>query len=154
MHTAHDSAIGLLELIGDILDISRIESGHMSLQPVPIDLVELVRATLRVFDGNARIKGLYLNGDLPQAPVWVLADPVRLKQVLSNLISNALKFTDQGGVQVTLKLTSPSATGDIRVSLCVQDSGIGISPSDQARLFSTFAQVNGPRPEKAPASVW
>ncbi|MGM7282454.1 transporter substrate-binding domain-containing protein [Pseudomonas guariconensis] len=148
LHTAHDSAIGLLELIGDILDISRIESGHMSLQPVPIDLVELVRATLRVFDGNARIKGLYLNGDLPQAPVWVLADPVRLKQVLSNLISNALKFTDQGGVQVTLKLTSPSATGDIRVSLCVQDSGIGISPSDQARLFSTFAQVNGPQAGK------
>lgn len=148
LHTAHDSAIGLLALIGDILDISRIESGHMSLQPVPIDLVELVRATLRVFDGNARIKGLYLNGDLPQTPAWVLADPVRLKQVLSNLISNALKFTDRGGVQVKLKLAPPNGTGDIRVSLCVQDSGIGISPSDQARLFSTFAQVNGPQAGK------
>lgn len=148
LHTAHDSAIGLLELIGDILDISRIESGHMSLQPVPIDLVELVRATLRVFDGNARIKGLYLHADLPQAPVWVLADPVRLKQVLSNLISNALKFTDRGGVQVNLKLAPPNASGDIQASLCVQDSGIGISPSDQARLFNTFAQVNGPQAGK------
>ena len=57
LQTAHDSAIGLLELIGDILDISRIESGHISLQPVPTNLVELVRATLRVFEGNARAKG-------------------------------------------------------------------------------------------------
>ena len=98
LQTAHDSAIGLLELIGDILDISRIESGHISLQPVPTNLVELVRATLRVFEGNARAKGLHLQGELPAEPVWVLADPLRLKQILSNLISNAIKFTDRGEV--------------------------------------------------------
>ncbi|MFP3526071.1 hypothetical protein SB912_26670, partial [Pantoea sp. SIMBA_072] len=89
LQTAHDSAIGLLELIGDILDISRIESGHITLQPVPTNLVELVRATVRVFEGNARAKGLYLHAALPAEPVWVLADPLRLKQILSNLISNS-----------------------------------------------------------------
>ncbi len=145
LQTAHDSAIGLLELIGDILDISRIESGHMTLQPVPTNLVELVRNTLRVFEGNARIKGLHLHSALPASPAWVLADPLRLKQVLSNLISNAIKFTERGEVHASLTLSPPDSNGDLQVELCVRDSGIGISPEDQARLFNAFAQAHGPR---------
>lgn len=145
LQTAHDSAIGLLELIGDILDISRIESGHVTLQPVPTNLVELVRATVRVFEGNARAKGLHLHSELPAAPVWVLADPLRLKQVLSNLISNAIKFTDSGEVQASLLLPSPTDTDSLAVELSVRDTGIGISPADQARLFNTFVQADGPR---------
>lgn len=144
LQTAHDSAIGLLELIGDILDISRIESGHVTLQPVPTNLVELVRATVRVFEGNARAKGLHLHSELPAAPVWVLADPLRLKQVLSNLISNAIKFTDSGEVQASLLLPSPTDTDSLAVELSVRDTGIGISPADQARLFNTFVQADGP----------
>lgn len=145
LQTAHDSAIGLLELIGDILDISRIESGHITLQPVPTNLVELVRATVRVFEGNARAKGLHLHSELPAAPVWVQADPLRLKQVLSNLISNAIKFTDSGEVQASLLLPSPTDTDSLAVELSVRDTGIGISPADQARLFNTFVQADGPR---------
>lgn len=145
LQTAHDSAIGLLELIGDILDISRIESGHITLQPVPTNLVELVRATVRVFEGNARAKGLHLHSELPVAPVWVLADPLRLKQVLSNLISNAIKFTDSGEVQASLLLPSPTDTDSLTVELSVRDTGIGISQADQARLFNTFVQADGPR---------
>lgn len=145
LQTAHDSAIGLLELIGDILDISRIESGHITLQPVPTNLVELLRATVRVFEGNARAKGLHLHSELPAAPVWVLADPLRLKQVLSNLISNAIKFTDRGEVQASLLLPSPSDTDSLAVELTVRDTGIGISPADQARLFNAFVQADGPR---------
>ncbi|MBF8722576.1 transporter substrate-binding domain-containing protein [Pseudomonas guariconensis] len=145
LQTAHGSAVGLLELIGDILDISRIESGHLTLQPAPTDLVELVRSTLRVFEGNARIKGLLLDAELPQAPAWLQADPVRLKQILSNLISNAIKFTDHGSVKVSLRLTPDASSATVRVALAVQDTGIGISPEDQARLFNTFAQVNGPQ---------
>ncbi|MBF8669145.1 transporter substrate-binding domain-containing protein [Pseudomonas putida] len=145
LQTAHDSAIGLLELIGDILDISRIESGHITLQPVPTNLVELVRATVRVFEGNARAKGLHLHSELPAAPVWVLADPLRLKQVLSNLISNAIKFTDRGEVQASLLLHSPSDADILAVELNVRDTGIGISPADQARLFNAFVQADGPR---------
>ncbi|RFP98553.1 response regulator [Pseudomonas putida] len=145
LQTAHDSAIGLLELIGDILDISRIESGHITLQPVPTNLVELVRATVRVFEGNARAKGLHLHSELPAAAIWVLADPLRLKQVLSNLISNAIKFTDRGEVQASLLLPSPTDTDSLAVELNVRDTGIGISPADQARLFNAFVQADGPR---------
>lgn len=144
LQTAHDSAIGLLELIGDILDISRIESGHITLQPVPTNLVELVRASVRVFEGNARAKGLHLHGELPAAPVWVLADPLRLKQVLSNLISNAIKFTDRGEVQASLQCSAHD-TERLAVVLSVRDTGIGISPADQARLFNAFVQADGPR---------
>ncbi|KIY40379.1 histidine kinase [Pseudomonas sp. 10-1B] len=145
LQTAHDSAIGLLELIGDILDISRIESGHITLQPVPTNLVELVRATVRVFEGNARAKGLHLHSELPTAPVWVLADPLRLKQILSNLISNAIKFTDRGEVHASLLLPPAAEHSGLPVELSVRDSGIGISPSDQARLFNAFVQAEGPR---------
>ncbi len=145
LQTAHDSAIGLLELIGDILDISRIESGHITLQPVPTDLRELVRATLRVFEGNARAKGLHLHGELPATPAWVLADPLRLKQILSNLISNAIKFTDRGEVQASLLLPAVAGHDTLAIELDVRDTGIGISPADQARLFSAFVQAEGPR---------
>ena len=142
LEAAHDSAIGLLELIGDVLDISRIEAGHMTLQPVATDLVEIVRTTLRVFEGNARLKGLNLRAVLPDTCAWALADPLRLKQVLSNLLSNAIKFTDQGQVDVSLVVTP--LDGDLQhVTLQIKDSGVGISSSDQTRLFTTFSQVDG-----------
>ncbi|MDZ3992337.1 transporter substrate-binding domain-containing protein [Pseudomonas sp. Teo4] len=145
LQTAHDSAVGLLELIGDILDISRIESGHMTLQPMPTDLAELVRGTVRVFEGNARIKGLHLQSAVPPQPIWVLADPLRLKQILSNLLSNAIKFTDRGNVEVSLNVTPSQADSELQVELCVRDTGIGISEADQARLFTSFAQASGTR---------
>ncbi|WP_205297821.1 transporter substrate-binding domain-containing protein [Pantoea sp. Cy-639] len=142
LETAHASATGLLDLIGDVLDISRIESGHMSLQLEAVDLVNLVRATLHVFEANARFKGIGLQATLPDAPCWVQADPLRLRQVLSNLLSNALKFTDQGLVEV--KLDTRAAPGRaVAVELQVKDSGMGISAADQARLFSAFAQLDG-----------
>ncbi|MFK0310638.1 transporter substrate-binding domain-containing protein [Pseudomonas sp. NPDC090233] len=145
LQTAHNAAVGLLELIGDILDISRVESGHMTLQPVATDLVELIRSTLRVFEGNARSKGLRLQDELPNGPVWVLVDPTRLKQILSNLLSNAIKFTDHGEIQATLLLKPQSAGSLVHVELNVRDTGIGIGLEDQARLFNTFAQAKGPR---------
>ncbi|HEK1689151.1 TPA: transporter substrate-binding domain-containing protein [Pseudomonas putida] len=145
LQTAHDSAVGLLGLIGDILDISRIESGHMTLQPEATDLVELVRSALRVFDGNARVKGLRLHCELPEGPVWVLADALRIKQILSNLLSNAIKFTDRGEVHVSLALEPITASDNVQIQLCVRDTGIGIGLADQARLFSAFAQADGPR---------
>lgn len=145
LHTAHDSAIGLLALIGDILDISRIEAGHLTLQPVPTDLVALVRSTVRVFDGNARIKGLQLQTLVPPSPIWVMVDPLRFKQVLSNLLSNAIKFTERGSVRVTLDLSASGSTDAVQINLQVQDTGIGIGPQDQARLFTSFTQVEGPR---------
>ncbi|WP_371263288.1 transporter substrate-binding domain-containing protein [Pseudomonas sp. NBRC 111131] len=145
LHTAYDSAIGLLGLIGDILDISRVESGHMTLQPVATDLVELVRGTVRVFEGNARTKGLHLQSELPNGSAWVLADPLRIKQILSNLLSNAIKFTERGEVHTSLMLTPANAGNQVQVALCVRDTGVGIAAADQARLFNAFVQAEGPR---------
>ncbi|MGE7989911.1 transporter substrate-binding domain-containing protein [Pseudomonas sp. NPDC089554] len=145
LRIAHDSALGLLDLIGDILDISRIEAGHMTLQPVATELTELVRSTLRVFDGNARRKGLALQAQVPETHVWVLLDPLRLRQVLSNLLSNAIKFTDHGSIDVTLTVEPGSCGQPLQVHLRVQDSGAGISAADQARLFQSFAQLDSHR---------
>lgn len=142
LETAHDSAIGLLDLIGDVLDISRIESGHMTLQPTTTDLVELVRSTVRVFEANAQIKGIQLHSTVPATPCWVVADPLRVRQVLSNLLSNAIKFTDQGQVEITL-VAATGKGNQLQAALQVKDSGMGISAADQARLFSAFAQVDG-----------
>jgi len=145
LKTAYDSAVALLELIGEILDISRIESGHMTLQPTATDLVALVRDTVKVFDGNLRIKGLHLQLELPSTPLWVEVDAGRFRQILANLLSNAIKFTEQGQVSVRLRAREGGPEGSQALHLQVQDSGIGISPDDQARLFSAFVQVEGPR---------
>ncbi|WP_459205805.1 transporter substrate-binding domain-containing protein [Pseudomonas sp. MLB6B] len=141
LKTAHDSAVGLLELIGDILDISRVEAGHLTLHPAPVDLLESVRTTVRVFEGNARIKGLEVQLQLPGGPAWVLIDPVRFRQVLSNLLSNAIKFTDHGKIVVSLQVTPSASDDSLSVELQVQDSGVGISAADQARLFTAFTQL-------------
>ncbi|MEN5199914.1 transporter substrate-binding domain-containing protein [Pseudomonas wadenswilerensis] len=141
LQVAFDSANGLLALIGDILDIARIESGHMELNDEATNLTSLVAATVRVFEGNARLKGLALQTDLQAMADGVMVDPLRLKQVLSNLLGNALKFTRQGQVKVTLRY-GPQQPGQLRrVLLSVEDSGVGISAEDQARLFHNFAQV-------------
>ncbi|WP_312933426.1 transporter substrate-binding domain-containing protein [Pseudomonas sp.] len=145
LKTAHESAIGLLELIGDILDISRVEAGHLTLHPAPADLLDIVRATVRVFEGNARIKGLALQLHAPQQAAWVMVDAVRFRQVLSNLLSNAIKFTEHGKVVVSLQLSELPDGDRVAVELQVQDSGLGISVADQTRLFSAFTQLDSGR---------
>lgn len=121
----------------------------MSLNPVPADLPRLIEATARVFDGNARHKGLRLALDIqPDLPGWVLIDPLRFKQVLSNLLSNAIKFTDQGSIHIALKGEPGSDGQRLGIRLKVEDTGIGISAADQARLFSPFAQAAGQPPRQ------
>ncbi|WP_236207547.1 transporter substrate-binding domain-containing protein [Pseudomonas tohonis] len=137
---AHDSANGLLELIGNILDIARIESGRLTLSPVRCNLREQVESVVRVFDGLARQKSLSLELEFdPRAGVEVLLDPVRFKQVLSNLVSNAIKFTERGRVSLRI---SGQPCQDKRLELIVQveDSGPGIEPEDLAQLFQPFSQ--------------
>lgn len=138
---AYSSAKSLLELIGDILDIARIESGRLSLSPKRANLRELVESVARVFEGLARQKCLSLvleidssiNGD-------VLVDGMRFKQILSNLVSNAIKFTEAGFVKVIIG-ADLLENSTLRVKLSVEDSGIGISPGNQQRLFQPFSQV-------------
>ncbi|MDO7895512.1 transporter substrate-binding domain-containing protein [Pseudomonas citrulli] len=145
---AYESASGMLELIGDILDIARIESGHLSLAPERVNLRAMLQSVIRVFEGVARQKNLALSlqFDAAEGNPDVSMDPLRFKQVLSNLISNALKFTEQGRVLVKVRLSPTERDDVLNLHLEVNDSGIGISPADLKRLFEPFAQVdNGGR---------
>lgn len=141
IEVASDAARGLLGLIGDILDIARIESGRLSLAPERANVRELIESVARVFDGLARQKQIRLQLDLDAlANTDVLIDPLRFKQVLSNLLSNAIKFTDAGQVRLIVRAESTQE----RLGLClrVEDSGRGIGAEDQQRLFSPFTQAN------------
>ena len=143
IEVAYHSAKDLLELIGDILDIARIESGRLNLSPERVNLRNLAHSVIRVFDGLARQKNLTLSlqfhprGDAPD----VLIDPLRFKQILTNLVSNAIKFTRQGQVTLAINLLPASPPDHTELQLSVQDTGIGISDRDQARLFEPFAQA-------------
>jgi two-component system sensor histidine kinase EvgS len=147
IETAYCSAKELLGLIGDILDIARIESGRLSLSPERVNLVETVTSVVRIFDGLARQKNLALPLTVtpPGLEVDVELDPLRFKQILSNLISNAIKFTERGQVRVTLDVLHRGAGSCSLVQLTVQDTGVGISIEDQQRLFEPFAQAENGR---------
>ncbi|OLS62934.1 transporter substrate-binding domain-containing protein [Pseudomonas putida] len=147
IEVAYRSARDLLALIGDILDIARIESGHLNLSPERANPAQLVQAVGQVFEGLARDKGLELNLIISRsANRDVLLDPLRVRQILSNLVSNAIKFTTWGQVRIDLALSSlpeggESARHDLQLELSVCDTGVGISADDQQRLFQPFVQV-------------
>jgi two-component system sensor histidine kinase EvgS len=144
IEVAYNSAKDLLELIGDILDIARIESGRLSLAPERVNLREVIESVVRVFDGLARQKTLSLllefTPDLEHTEV--LIDPLRFKQVLSNLISNAIKFTERGQVKIKVEVSATELAQQVEMKLVVEDTGIGISRDDQMRLFEPFAQAD------------
>ncbi|MCH5568847.1 transporter substrate-binding domain-containing protein [Pseudomonas syringae] len=143
IEVAYSSANDLLDLIGDILDIARIESGRLSLNPERANLRRLVEAVLRVFDGLARQKDLELVLELDsRINADVLIDPLRFKQILSNLVSNAIKFTPMGRIKVVLLAAESPDPQLLHLHITVQDSGIGISVEDQQRLFEPFAQAD------------
>ncbi len=136
----------LLALIGDILDIARIESGHLSLAPERANLREVVASVCRVFEGLARQKSLSWRVELDErSDVDVMLDPVRFKQVLSNLLSNGIKFTDEGEVSLRLQVFTEQ-DGQLEAGVIVEDSGRGISAEDQQRLFNPFVQVGSHQP--------
>ena len=144
IEVAYNSAKDLLELIGDILDIARIESGRLSLAPERVNLRELIESVVRVFDGLARQKSLNLllefNPGAEERDVQI--DPLRFKQVLSNLVSNAIKFTEQGEVKIRVDIQATGEPQQIEMKLVVEDTGIGISRDDQQRLFEPFSQAD------------
>ena len=143
IEVASVSARELLDLIGDILDIARIESGHLSLNPKRSNIKSLVEAVTRMFDGLARQKQLSLVCESsPAADVDVLIDPIRFKQIVSNLLSNAIKFTNKGEVRLTLTVQPAHDAQHVSVCLRVADTGVGISVQDQSRLFSPFVQAS------------
>ena len=142
LDVAFNSANGLVELVGDILDIARIESGKLELNLEPANVRALTESVIRVFNGLATQKGLMLQLTMSDEYAGdVKIDPLRYKQILSNLIGNAIKFTSVGSVVVSVTV-SPQPDSDLRkITVAVRDSGIGISADDLQKLFAPFTQV-------------
>lgn len=136
----HNSAQSLLRIIGDILDFSKIEAGKLTLAPETISIPNLVEAIVTNLAQTASSKGLQLRCEIRDSlgPAHV-ADPVRLNQILNNFLSNAIKFTPEGSVTVSVRCVESTKDAE-RIIFEVQDTGIGISEENQANLFHPFAQ--------------
>ncbi|MHA6493800.1 hybrid sensor histidine kinase/response regulator [Pseudomonas borbori] len=140
--TISSSGSSLMAVINDILDYARIESGKLNLEHIEFDLEELISDTLSLFTGQALDKRLRLYVALDAGvPRRISGDPTRLKQVLMNLLSNALKFTAEGHVAVNVSRRE-DVQGNWRLVFAVSDSGIGINDQGQTQLFESFAQVD------------
>ncbi|NEP18573.1 MAG: HAMP domain-containing histidine kinase [Leptolyngbya sp. SIO4C1] len=157
LERADEAAIHLLEIINDILDLAKIEAGRVALTLEPIDLRQILQAVLDLQTLNIQQKGLTLiRPDLPE-PLMVKADTSKLKQVLLNVISNAAKFTPQGSItiQVTPYSGENAAAGADsapRVRVAIRDTGIGIEPKQQQKLFRPFAMVDGSHTRSYPGT--
>jgi predicted ATPase/signal transduction histidine kinase/CheY-like chemotaxis protein len=140
--TIRFSADTLLTIINDILDFSKIEAGKMTIETVNFDLLKMVENTLDIVAVRAFSKGLELVNSIPgDVPTKLRGDPGRLRQVLINLVGNAIKFTDEGEVVVRVKKQSESET-NVVLRFEVHDTGIGIAPEAQTRLFEAFSQAD------------
>ncbi|MGR2709938.1 hybrid sensor histidine kinase/response regulator [Pseudomonas sp. IB20] len=142
LQVAHRSARELIALIGDSLDLAKIEAGHLQLAPQTTDLRSFFEGIQRLFEAMAQKKGLHLTlafDPAAQGHYWF--DPLRLRQVLHNLLGNALKFTQRGEVRVSVECKR-DPVGAEYLHLCVEDSGPGIGIEQQARVFKPFIQVS------------
>jgi two-component system, sensor histidine kinase and response regulator len=137
------SADSLLRVINDILDISKIEAGKLSLERVPFHLGVTVGEIASLFAITARAKGLEFRSAIPNSFPWMtVGDPGRLRQVLNNLLGNAVKFTDKGEVKLGMELLR-EATDSFTVRFSISDTGVGISREQQKQLFQSFTQLDG-----------
>jgi signal transduction histidine kinase/CheY-like chemotaxis protein len=131
------SGDSLMTILNDILDISKIEAGKLDLEVITFDLIELGQSAHDLWADAATTKGVQLIYDVdPATPRWVRGDSTRVRQIVLNLISNALKFTQAGEVRLAI---APVAEG---VQISVRDTGVGISPAQQAKLFQSFSQAD------------
>ena len=136
------SGDALLTVINDILDFSKLEAGGMELESVPFDLRECVDGAVALMRLTSAEKGLELRTAIAAStPQVIVGDQNRLRQILLNLLNNAVKFTDSGSVTVTLDAT-PAEHGEVRVHVAVRDTGIGVSPERMDRLFRSFSQAD------------
>jgi two-component system, sensor histidine kinase RpfC len=145
VRTISASASTLLTLIDNLLDIAKIEAGKMSVQHADFDLHELVNGAIRLLAPQAQKKGIYLESHVaPNVPFLLKGDEFLLRQVLTNLLGNAIKFTDSGGVQLRVHLKSGerSDTPKVYLQFFVIDTGIGIPHDAQAKIFDSFTQAD------------
>jgi signal transduction histidine kinase/ActR/RegA family two-component response regulator len=144
VHTLKNSADALLQLLNDILDLSKIEAGRVTIEQVPFALHDTLFEVTALLTPRAAEKGLSLLLENETGPLHLVGDPVRLRQILLNLVSNAVKFTEAGRITVRARWqpnpNAPAAPGTLRCD--VIDTGIGIAPADIDRLFRRFSQVD------------
>ncbi|MBL8174952.1 MAG: response regulator, partial [Bryobacterales bacterium] len=139
LETIRDSAESLLVVINDILDLSKIEAGRLDIEEAPVRIRGIVDSAYRILHPRFVEKGLAFRAAIrPDVPEWIVGDALRLRQVLLNLLGNALKFTDAGGVTVNV-----SRPGGEELRISVEDSGIGISAAKLAVVFDPFRQADG-----------
>ena len=134
----HASSEQMRALVDDLLDVVKTDSGALTIDKQEMDLHQLLRDLATTWSDQAKAKGLDLQTSFAFAPKRIIEDKTRLHQIVQNLVSNALKFTDHGGVRIEAR-----ETGAGRLVIKVTDSGIGVSPDDQARIFDPFTQVDG-----------
>jgi signal transduction histidine kinase/CheY-like chemotaxis protein len=140
--TIRRSADALVSIINDILDYSKIEAEKLRLYPEPVDPAGAIDEVLRLLRPVAEGKGLTLTARAdPDMPAALTADPVRLRQMLTNLVGNAIKFTDTGGVTVTARLLPAAGDEPPLTEIAITDSGIGIAPENLEHIFGEFAQA-------------
>jgi len=145
IETMHRSADALLTLVNDILDFSKIEAGKMTLEVADVNLRSLICDVTTLTEGLASKKGLTVSVQIDSdVPEEFRGDPIRLRQILFNLVGNAIKFTERGRVTVTVSLKQGRTEGSDSVVLQwrIQDTGIGMTPEQQARLFQAYAQAD------------
>ncbi|MBO7476818.1 MAG: response regulator [Salinivirgaceae bacterium] len=136
------SANNLLVIINDILDFSKIEAGKMEIENIDFNLRNIINNLAVTYKISTESKGLYFNADIdPRMPNVVVGDPTRLNQILNNLLSNALKFTEYGGITFSVKVLSQDSTSS-KMSFIVHDTGIGIPKEKQELVFSSFSQAS------------
>ncbi len=137
-----NSGAALLTILNDVLDVSKIEAGKLDLEVVPFDLGEAVRTVAQLYQETASQKGVTLQIDLAEAPqTALLGDPTRLRQIMQNFMSNAVKFSERGEINVRVRTLSASDAA-VSVRIEVSDQGIGLSPEQKARLFERFTQAD------------
>ncbi|MCB1538846.1 MAG: response regulator [Rhodospirillales bacterium] len=146
--TIQDSGDAMLALLNDILDFSKIEGGGMTLEVIDFDLHRVVHSVAMLMNGHATQRGIYLHTEIDaDCPRFVKGDPTRLRQVFLNMVGNAIKFTQRGGVTIRLKAGDASMlpidkATQLPIVCAVEDTGIGISEEAQKNLFSPFSQAD------------
>ena len=141
---ARRSASNLLDILNDVLDLSKIEAGKLELESINFGLAELIDNVQDLFAPGAEQKGLELTTEIEgSVPLWLRGDPTRLRQILSNLVGNALKFTDKGSVGVRVAAGGDTRDGGLRVRFSVQDTGVGLEAEARERVFDSFRQADG-----------
>ena len=144
VRTIDASAADLLNMLNEIIDYAKVEASQMQIESTDFDLHELIGNIALLYAQSTADKGLDLSHQIgSEVPAHLIGDPRRLRQVLASLINNSLKFTERGRIAIGVSIAAPAEDDTLLLRFVVSDTGIGIHPEDQARLFSPFTQVDG-----------